>query len=102
MLENTGYTPDHWVEIVDRGLTKEEACALERLYIKKYKPEYNKIQGASLLKVTPEILEEANTLRNAGWSYQKIADNFDLATMTIHRAMNGKSPALEEIIERQP
>lgn len=102
MLENTGYTPDTWVEIVDKGLTKEDACVLERRYIKKYKPEYNKIQGASLLKVTPEILEEAHTLRNSGWSYRKIADNFDLATMTIHRAMNGKNPALEEILERQP
>lgn len=101
MLENTGYTPDEWVDIVKKGLTKEEACEVERKYIKTFKPEYNKIQGAKLLKVTPEILEEANKLREEGWSYQKIADNFDLSTMTIHRAMNGKSPALEEILERQ-
>ncbi len=101
MLENAGYSPNEWVDIVKNRLTKEEACALERDYIKTYKPEYNKIQGAALLKVTPEILEEAFNLREEGWSYKKIAENFDVATMTIHRAMNGKSPALEEIIERK-
>lgn len=101
MLENTGYTADEWVKIIAKNITKEEACQLERDLIKKMKPEYNKIQGASLLKVTPEILKEAFELREQGWSYKKIADNFDLATMTIHRAMSGKSPALEEILERR-
>ena len=100
MLENTGYTADEWVVIAHKGLTKEEACKIEREEIKLLKPEYNKIQGAALLKVTPEILQEAFELREQGWSYKKIADSFDLATMTIHRAMNGKSPALEEILER--
>lgn len=101
MLENTGFTPDEWVRIVQRNLTKEQACAIERNDIKFLKPTYNKIQGEKLLKVTPEILKEANKLREQGWSYQKIADSFDLATMTIHRAMNGGSPALEEVLERE-
>lgn len=99
-LERKGFTPNDWVIIVDKNLSKETACELERTLIKFYKPIFNKIQGASLLKVTPKILQEAFELREKGWSFSKIAENFDLATMTIHRAMNGKSPALEEIIER--
>lgn len=100
-LQEKGYTPDQWVKIAQRGLNKEQACFYERSDIKAFKPRFNKIQGAKLLKVTPEILKEAFDLREQGWSYQRIADNFDLATMTIHRAMSGKSPALEEILERQ-
>lgn len=101
MLENTGYTPDQWVRIAQRSLTKEQACTIERCDIKAFKPRYNKIQGANLLKVTPELLEEAFKLREEGWSYSKIAESMDLSTMTIHRAMNGGSPALEELLERQ-
>lgn len=101
MLENTGFTPDEWVDVVKKGLTKEEACEQERRFIKELKPTYNKIQGAALLEFTPALLAEAIGLRDLGWSYQKIADHFGMSTMTVHRSINGGSPALEEILERQ-
>lgn len=100
-LHEAGYNPFDWVHIEDQGLGKGEACELERGLIKHYKPRFNKIQGAKLLKVSPEILKEAFDLRNSGWTFKQIAENFDLSTMTIHRAMNGKCPALEELLERQ-
>jgi hypothetical protein len=100
-LESQGKTPDQWVYIIARGLSKEEACKIEREHIKKEKPLYNKVQGEKLLRVTPEILEDAFSLREQGWSFKKIAENFDLSTMTIHRAMAGKNPALEEVLVRR-
>lgn len=100
-FEDRGETPDEWVKILKKRLTKQEACEYERSQIKLKKPAFNKIQGASLLKVTPELLEEAFQLREKGLSYSAIAEELALATMTIHRAMNGKSPALEEVLERR-
>jgi len=96
-----GYTPDDWVRIVVKGLTKADACEMERKLIAEHRPSFNKIQGEKLLKVTPEILEEAFNLREMNFSYAAIADTLNLATMTIHRAMHGKSPALEAVLERQ-
>lgn len=98
--EKMGYNPSKWVRILHENLFKTKACEIERRLIKFYKPRYNKIQGAALLKVSPEILEEAFSLRSTGLTYSEIAKTLNLATMTIHRAMKGKSPALEEILER--
>ena len=96
-----GEIPSDWVQIEKKGLTKQEACELERRLIRMFRPRFNKVQGAALLKVTPELLEQAFELREKGLSYSKIAEELALGTMTIHRAMAGKSPALEEILERQ-
>jgi len=102
-LENlylNNYLPDDWVVVVQRGLTKFEAMQIEREQIKLHNPIFNKIAGESILKVTPEILEKACDLRAEGLSYSAIADRLNLSTMTIHRAMAGKSPALEAVLAR--
>jgi hypothetical protein len=99
-LHGKGFNPSNWVFIEREGLTKEEACFHEREAIKNLKPRFNKIQGEKLLKVTPELLIEAQELREQGWTYLDIANKFNLAAMTIHRAIKGKSPALEAVIER--
>lgn len=100
-LERRGEIPSDWVRIEKKGLTKPEACEYERSLIRMKKPVFNKVQGAALLKVTPELLEQAFELREKGLSYSAIAEELAVSTMTIHRAMSGKSPALEEILERQ-
>lgn len=99
-LENKGYDPSDWVSFNARYLSKDEACSLERKLIKELKPEFNKIQGEKTLKVTPESLKQAFLLRKGGKSFSEIASELNVSTMTIHRAMSGKSPALEEILER--
>lgn len=100
-LVSCGYLPDDWTIIISRQLSKEDACQLEREQIEIHQPIYNKIQGAKLLKVTPEIIEKACLLRELGLSYSDIAKEVNLSTMTIHRAMNKKVPALEAILARQ-
>lgn len=100
-LETRGDIPADWVVIQDRNLSKKDACSIERKYIKKYKPRFNKIQGEKLLKVTPDLLKQAFSLRTKGYSYSKIANALNLGVMTVHSSMNGKSISLEEILERQ-
>lgn len=100
MLESTGYTPDEWVRIVYKNLPKTEACNLERRDIKILKPRYNKIQGSKLLKFTPDLYQTAVVMRAEGASYATIAKELGLSTMVIHRGLNGKNPALEELLER--
>lgn len=46
-----GFCPDDWVEIVDKGLSKKDACLLERMLICYYEPRFNKKQGQALLKL---------------------------------------------------
>lgn len=99
-LISTGYHPGDWVKILAKGLLKETACEFERDLIHSTRPRYNKVQGEKLLKVTPEMIKQACFLRDSGLSYDDIAKAVNVSTMTIHRAMNKKIPALEAIFAR--
>ncbi len=96
-----GFLPSDWVEILARGLGKNAAYLLEQNYIEQQKPRFNKTAGPALLKVTHEMLKLAQTLREQhNMSYENIAKALNVSTMTIHRAINGKTKSLEDIIER--
>jgi hypothetical protein len=94
-LLSKGITPDEWVEIGDRGLSKERAKEIELLLIHELKPRFNKSIRYPLLKFTPELFEKAVFLRNTGKSYEKIGQELALSTMTIYRGLHGKSISLE-------
>ena len=95
-LESLGYTLNEIVEITAKGLTKQEALALERDLILEHAPKFNKVAGLNNLKITPEKYETALLMRGDGLSYSKIADELDLSTMTIYRALNGKTKNVGE------
>lgn len=94
-LLDRGITPDEWVDIGDRGLSKDEAREIEHDLIHKLRPKFNRSIRYAGLKFTPELLDEALKLRGQGASYEKIAARLGLSAMTIHRGMSGKSISLE-------
>ncbi len=91
LLTKEGFLPCDWVKILARKLTKEQAKCIERELIQEYKPLFNKAQGKSLLALNKEQFEEAAKLRSAGLSFTTIAKYFNVAPMTIHRALSGKA-----------
>lgn len=96
-LVDRGYLPSDWVRIESRRLTKDESVLMEKKFLAEFRPRFNKIPGLKLLKITEEILKTAFELREKGWSYDKIAKEVGLNTMTLHRGMNQKIPALEAL-----
>ena len=90
-----GYIPDEFVEIVIRNLTKSAACVEEQEMIRKLKPKFNKPMGVSSLKITPEQVEIARKMRADGHYYLYIGNTLGLASMTIHRALNGKTKNID-------
>ena len=82
-------TPEDWVTVLYKGLTKVDACELERREIVKLKPRYNKPQGLKLLKMVDEKIQKARDLRYEGMSYKSVGEALGVSTMTIHRALNG-------------
>lgn len=94
-LLNTGYDLSEIVTIGHKGLTKQQAREHELYLIHKWKPRFNKSIRYSGLKFTPEKYDKAKILREQGLSYNKIAKELELAPMTVHRGMSGKSISLE-------
>lgn len=90
-----GVTPDEWVEVGDRGISKEEAREVEQMLIHELKPKFNKSIRYAGLKFTLELYDEAVRLRSEGLSYKKIGEALGLSTMVIHRGLSGKSISLE-------
>lgn len=94
-LLNRGVTPDEWVEIGDRGLTKKEAKEVEHELIHQLKPKFNRSIRYPLLKFTIDLYDQALKLRAKGLSYKQIGEKLGLSTMVVHRGLNGKSITLE-------
>ena len=94
-LQLKGFLPEDWVEILYKGLTKSEACVLEQKITRKLNPKFNKPAGLKQLKITPAMLNTAKELRDKGMFYHDIARELGLSTMTIHRALNGKTKNLD-------
>lgn len=86
-----GFIPTDWVYIIHSGITKSDACSLEQEYIRSSQPTYNKPQGKHLLKLTPEQFVMCQTMREDGAFYHVIADEIGVSTMTVYRALNGKT-----------
>jgi len=80
-----GFIPTDWVEIFARGLSKNEAYALEQALIKETKPRFNVSQGVaqSASSVPVEEREEMRRLRMRGYTYQKIVDETGWSIMTV-------------------
>ena len=46
-MTQDGFVASEWVFVLNSGLTKSDACAIEQDLIRKMKPLYNKTQGKS-------------------------------------------------------
>jgi DNA-binding NarL/FixJ family response regulator len=101
MMEQ-GFIPSDWVVILHRGLSKKQAAYVERGTIKEYgNPQFNKNFGEKVLVWTKETFATAKGLREDGLSYEKIAKKLGISAMTVHRAINNNTPALEIYLEKQ-
>lgn len=92
-----GFTPNDWVFIESILMDKSSACLREQKLIRKHLPRFNKPSGAKIMLVTPGIVQYAKERREQGISYKDIANECGLATMTIHRALAGKTKNLESM-----
>lgn len=91
-LIKRGFTPDSWVTIVESGLTKEKAFALENdlTWGMETFPKFNSKHDFAC-KLNDEDLSKALLLRNQNLSYDKIAKTLNVSTMTIYRVLNGQT-----------
>ena len=87
----TGKLPTDFVEIYMQGLTKSEACLREQEEIRRHKPLFNRPLGEKLLKVKGDVLVKAKELRASGLFYNQIAQELGISTMSIWRALNGRT-----------
>ncbi len=92
-LFERGYTPDQFVRVVKRGLTNKEALSLELAMLdeSKYAGLFNKITPT---KITREQVSNGRHLVALGDSYATAAKKLDLSTMTLWRALNGKTKGI--------
>ena len=90
-LIDCGYTPDEWVRILHKRLTKSEACLREQEEIRRHKPLFTRPLGEKLLKVKGDVLVKAKELRASGLFYSQIAQELGISTMSIWRALNGRT-----------
>ncbi len=90
-LMKRGFLPCDWVHIIHRGLTKSEARRKEQEVIRKLSPRFNRPMGKKLLKINGAKLNKAVRLRASGLSYREVADQIDVATMTVYRVLNGQT-----------
>jgi uncharacterized protein YerC len=95
-LEAEGHTLDEIVHILYKGLTRTEAFTLEKDLIESLRPVFNKVQGLNNLKITEEKYAAAVAMRHDGLSYAVIGEELGLSTMTIYRALNGKTKNIGE------
>jgi DNA-directed RNA polymerase specialized sigma subunit len=86
-MMDVGYTPDEWVQIISKRLTKESARNFEQQLIKKYNPRFNKRMG-SLPKLSNDDRAWAQFLYGNGVSYKKIGEALNVSTMTVWRSLH--------------
>jgi hypothetical protein len=101
-LLNSGYTPADFVVIVAQGLDGTSAREIETELT-----EECRVGGAPLFNImcygveknavlSPEQRIQAVDLRTKGLSYAKIARQIGVSTMTVWRALHGKTKAYRE------
>ena len=81
--------------IESKNLSKDQALEEERQLIDTLKPLFNKKQGLKNLKITEDNYHAALARRDDGMSYSAIAQELGLSTMTVYRALNGKTKNVE-------
>lgn len=85
-----GFTPDAWVVLLETGLTEADAYAKEALLIDNHLPIFNSKHDAAC-KLTQDNLSQIKLLRENGNTYKGIGEIVGFSTMTIYRALNGKT-----------
>lgn len=91
-----GFIPSDWVQIVQQGISKKDACIIEQALIRELNPTYNLPQGKSLLKMDDEKLKRSRGLKDFRTSYAEIALIIGVSPMTVYRALNGQTKNLQE------
>lgn len=91
LLIDDGFLPNDWVHIVERNLSKSDACVLEQKLIREKSPQFNKPIGEKLLKLTKDQLDLAVEERAHGRFYKDIADQFGVSPMCMWRNINGRN-----------
>lgn len=89
-LLSRGVTPDEWVVIGDRGLSKKEALEIELMLIHNFRPRFNKNFNRPTV-LDKEQVEFAKQLREDGLSFSAIARELEVSTMTAYRAIKGET-----------
>lgn len=91
-LTGKGFISLDWVQIIDKALTKEEAFLLETLLIwdSEEFPIFNSKRDYNC-KLNKEDLIKIKSLREKGMSYESIGKEVGLSTMTVFRALTGKT-----------
>ncbi len=96
-LIDLGYTPDEFVMIILKNETRKVALAFERKEIVRLKAHgcvlFNRTYGLKIASLSAMRLAQAKHLRSIGLSYKDVATNVKSSTMTIWRALNGKTKA---------
>ena len=99
LLLDTGYTPDQFVRVTARDLTKADARILERQRIKLLNPRFNcrvhHATRANRARWGPGTYcrVQAEILRKQGFSYTQIAKKLASSTMTVWRNLGGNRNA---------
>ena len=84
-----GRLPCDWVDILFKGLCKEDAKEIEKELIELHRPALNRIHNPEYKFGTlTEEVDDWVELRKKGLSYADIAKQTDYTTMTIWRALN--------------
>jgi hypothetical protein len=83
-LTNKGYLPSDWVEIIERGLTKEQAKELEKEMIETYKPLLNRAKGLGSY-IDKDRLKEAQRLKQCGIVGTEASKLLGVSKMTTWR-----------------
>lgn len=84
-LVDEGYIPLDWVNIIKRGISKQQSIDLEYSLIKNYRPLYNRKSGEQP-KLTKNEVNIIKTLYSTGnHSYDDLAFMMDCSRTTIYR-----------------
>lgn len=87
-LMDNGYCPGDWVVILEKGMTKDDARAMEYELIEKSDTRFNMKMGQGNLKVTESLFQKMKDLRSSGLSYSQISSEIGVSSMTVYRAIN--------------
>jgi len=92
-LLNQGFTPADFVRIIQQGLTNNEALKLEKELLddSKYVGLFNRLCPT---KLTQEQVRDGRYMLEHGIPYSQAANKLGVSTMTLWRAMNGKTKGI--------
>lgn len=84
-LIDRGYTPDNWVTLYQKRLTKLQAKTLEKQLIRYHDPKFNYKSGTNKKQFDKNQIER---LRDEGKSWSDVAKLLETSTMTVWRYCN--------------